>query len=202
MPGRVTFKAGAKAERIQKNLKNPARALKQIGVLMVAESQRAFKAQSFGTTKWEPRAPVNVFGIIADFHAGRRKPLARRFDRRPALRDTGRLMSSIAYEVKGDMVEVGTNLGYASVHQTGGEVESEPLTESVRRALSRWLKKGGDGPTRQALARPALEWVLNKKFHDKPVTARVPARPFVGITSATRKAVRRIIGNDIMEVGS
>ena len=108
MPGRVTFKKGAKVGRIEKNLDNPKAALEQIGVLMVAESQRAFKEQQFGAKKWDQRAPVNVFGIIADFHiGGRAKPPERRFDRRPALIDTGAngLLGSIAHQVKGNVVD-------------------------------------------------------------------------------------------------
>jgi len=194
MPGRVTFKKGAKVERIEKNLADPHAALKKIGILMVAESQRAFKTQQFGRGKWEQRAPVNVFGIIADFHMGRTKPPARRFDRRPALRDTGRLASSIAYQVTGNVVEVGTNLDYAAVHQTGGETESEPITGAVRRGLWRWLKKESTELKRR------LGWLLNKKFRDERLTQTVPARPFIGVTPETRAAVKKAVGVEIMEV--
>lgn len=193
MPGRVTFQKGAKVGRMERNLANPHAALTQIGVLMVAESQRAFKAQQFGAKKWDQRAPVNIFGIIADFHQGRRKPPARRFQRRPALRDTGRLASSIAFEVIGNTVEVGTPLDYAEVHQTGGEVESKPLTGQVRRNLWRWLK------TQNAELKRRIGWVLNRKFKDETLTATVPARPFLGITPETRKAVDKVVGVQIME---
>lgn len=191
---RVTFKKGAKVERIEKKLTDPNAALKQIGVLMVAESQRSFKAQRLGRKKWDQRAPVNVFGIIADFHAGKRKPAARRFERRPALRDTGRLASSIAYQVVGRTVEVGTNLDYAAVHQTGGQTESKPITGTVRSNLWRWLKGQGTELKRR------LGWLLNKKFRDETLTQRVPARPFLGITPETRKAISKIVGVQIMEV--
>ena len=97
-------------------LDNPQAALKQIGILMVAESQRAFKAQQFGAKKWDQRAPVNVFGIIADFTAGKTKPPNRRFDQRPALRDTGRLSSSIAYQVKGKI-----RLGWLTEEERRGD---------------------------------------------------------------------------------
>jgi len=190
---RVTFEKGAKVGRIERNLANPEATLKQIGVLMVAESQRSFKAQQFGDKKWDQRAPVNVFGVIADFHAGKRKPAARRFDRRPALRDTGRLASSIAFQVVGDTVEVGTNLDYAEVHQTGGETESKPLTSSVRSNLWRWLRKQSSEIKRR------LGWVLNKKFRDEKLTQKVPARPFLGITPQTRKTISKMIGVHIME---
>jgi hypothetical protein len=78
---------------------------------MVAESQQSFRDQRFGSDAWEPRAPVNVFAIIADFHAGKKSPPQRRFESRPALRDTGRLAQSISWKLVGtDVVEVGSNL--------------------------------------------------------------------------------------------
>lgn len=192
--GRTTFKKGEKVSRIERKLGNPSAALKQIGALMVSESQRAFKLQEFGGKRWDPRAPVNVFGIIADFHAGKRKPPARRFEPRPALRDTGRLASSIAFRVVGDTVEVGSNLPYASVHQTGGEVESKPITQTVRTNLWAWLKKQSKDLKRR------IGWVLNPKFKDKTIKGEVPARPFVGITKQTREFVREAVGVSIMEV--
>jgi phage gpG-like protein len=195
MPGRVTFKKGAKVGRIETNLDNPQAALKQIGVLMVAESQRAFKAQQFGAKKWDQRAPINVFGIIADFTAGKTKPPNRRFDREPALRDTGRLSSSIAYQVQGKIVEVGTNLEYAAVHQTGGETESKPLTESVQKKLARWLKKQ---PTE---LQDRLGWLTDEERRGDTLKQTVPARPFVGITPETRKTITKALGVKIMEVG-
>ena len=195
MPGRVTFIKGAKVGRIEKNLDDPQAALKQIGVLMVAESQRAFKAQQFGKKKWDQRAPVNVFGIIADFTAGKTKPPDRRFDQRPALRDTGRLSSSIAYQVTGKIVEVGTNLEYAAVHQTGGETESKPLTESVQKKIARWLKK------QSTELQDRLGWLTDEERRGDTLTQTVPARPFIGITPETRKTIKKAIGVKIMEVG-
>lgn len=192
---RVTFRKGAKVARIQSHLENPTRALKQIGVLMVAESQSNFRRQTFGLNKWEPRAPVNVFGIIADFAQGRRKPPARRFQRRPALRDTGRLAASIAFRVIGkNIVEVGTNLPYAQVHQTGGKTKSEPITGDVRQRLWRWLR------TQSLELKRRLGWILNKKFKGKHIEGTVPKRQFIGITSQTRKTIRKAIGVYIMEV--
>lgn len=191
---RVTFSKGAKVARIEQKLENPADALKQIGALMVAESQRAFKKQSHGGKPWEPRAPVNVFGIIADFHAGRQKPPQRRFERRPALRDTGRLSASINFRVSGKTVEVGSNLPYAHVHNQGGEVESKPINSEVRSALYDWLK------TQKLAMRRRLGWLLNKKFRDQKLKMNVPARRFVAITKRTRETVRRAVGVEIMEI--
>lgn len=194
MVGRATFTKGAKLERIEKKLDGPAIALKQIGALMVAESQASFKAQEFGGERWRERAEINVFGIIADFHSGKASPPKRRFQSSPALRDTGALAKSIAFVVKGDTVEVGTNLHYAAVHLTGGEVESKPITGKVRRLLWKWLKKQNTELKRR------LGWLLNSKFRDKTLKTEVPARKFVGVTPKTIKTVGKIVGVSIMEV--
>ena len=71
------FDKGDKIRRWETNLEDPSDALKQIGALMVSESQRAFKLQAFGRDKWSERAPINVYGVIADLAAdGRNAPLS------------------------------------------------------------------------------------------------------------------------------
>lgn len=81
------FEKGAKIERIESKLANPEVALRQVGALMVAESQRAFRDQKFGEKAWDARkGKINVFGIIADFYEGKKSPPARRFESRPASR--------------------------------------------------------------------------------------------------------------------
>lgn len=191
---RATFKKGAKIERWERALENPSGALKQIGAVIVAESQRSFREQQHGQDKWVPRAPVNVYGILADFTKGS-KPPARRFERRPALRDSGRLANSIAFRLDGRMtVTIGTNLDYAPVLHFGGPIESEPVTGPVRRALWKWLKPKGSELKAQ------LGWLLNKKFKGETLKGEVPARPFVGITKSTIEDVRELIGVEIMEI--
>lgn len=188
------FEKGAKIERIEQALERPEAALKQVGALMVAESQRAFRDQKFGDKPWSPRGPINVMGIIADFYEGKRSPPARRFEARPALRDTGRLAQSIAFKLVGqDVVEVGSNLPYAGVHHRGGEVESKPINEQVRTLLAAWLKGSG------SKYRKALGWILARKFKDKTIKARVHERRLVGITKQTIQDVQTAVAVKIME---
>lgn len=196
--GRVTFKKGAKVERWERNLDNPKKALKVIGQLMVSESQKAFREQKFGKEAWEPRAPINVYGIIADFAAGKAKPPARRFEPRPALVDTGRLKgpTGIAAKTIGTkIVEVGSNLPYAGVLHHGGKIESETITEKVQMALGKWLLKVEDDAIFDRLG-----FLLNKSWRGKKLEGKVPARPFVGITKRTIVDVRQAVGREIMEV--
>ena len=194
MAGRAQFRPGAKVERIQKRLDSPTAALKIAGLLMVAASQRAFRQQGLGKEKWEPRAPINVFGLIADFARGAGAPAQRRFQRRPALMDTGRLSSSISSKIVSDAtVEVGTVVEYASVHQKGGQVESETITEGMQRAIWEWLKTKGRRYKRD------LGWLLNRKWRGKKLQSEVPARPFIGLTDQTQAEVMRATGRQIME---
>ena len=189
------FDPGDKVRRWQVNLKNPAKALKQVGALMVSESQKAFTDQRFGQEQWEPRSPINVFGILADFHAGKKTPPARRFESRPALKDTGRLGNSIAFQVSGDTVTVGSNLPYAGVHHTGGEVESVPLSEQVQHALGEWLLKIDDDTIFNRLAP-----LINKRRRGDTLKMQVPERRLVGITKQTIADIKEVVGVEIMEV--
>lgn len=191
---RATFKKGAKLRRWEKNFDDPRRALKQIGALAVSESQLAFRDQKFDGEAWPPRSDVNVFGIIADFAQGRRSPPARRFQRRPALRDTGRLAASVSFRIVGSkVVEIGSNLSYAAKHQAGGETESETITKKVRRLLWLWLRNRG------VELRRRLGWLLNRKFLDQRIKGEVPQRRFVGITRTLRRDAVRVVGVEIME---
>lgn len=192
------FDPGDKVRRWKVNLENPTAALKQVGALMVSESQRAFKDQRFGEEPWAPRSPINVFGILADFHAGKKTPPPRRFEPRPALIDKGSaggLISSIAFDVSGDTVTVGSKLPYAGVHHTGGEVESVPLSEQVQRALGEWLLKVSDDRIFDRLAP-----LINKRRRGDTLKMRVPERRLVGITKQTIADIKEVVGVEIMEV--
>lgn len=189
------FKAGAKIERWRKALENPERALKQIGTLMVAESQEAFREQRFDGKAWAQRGPINIFGIIADFAAGKTKPPARRFQRTPVLIDTGRLQNTIAYQLKGTTsVEVGSDLPYASIHQTGGPIESETIADRVQRLMRRWL----DGPGSEY--RERLSFLLTQRMNGRKLQGEVEPRPFIGITRQTVEDVAEVVGVAIFEV--
>lgn len=170
-------------------IKEPTSIMRQIGALLVAESQEAFKKQKFGGEEWKSRGKINVMGIIADFAAGKSSPPARRFQSRPVLIDTGRLRQSITFKVKkSNEVVVGSNLPYAGVHQYGGETESEVITDAVQAALSKWLKSSGKAH------KSKLGFLLSKKMRDQTIKAKLPARPFIGVTDQTIIDIADIIG--------
>lgn len=182
--------------RILGALRNKETLLDSIGLLMVAESMQAFEQQSFGGEDWPERYPnqsspfINVAGAVRDFASGRSEPKDRRFDRRPALRDTSRLMSSIAHQVQGgDTVEVGTTVPYASVHQFGG-TSSQPVTQATKTRIASWLKTAKGKPFRGK---------LGPVFHVEQWETDVVRRPFLGITPALEKDIPEMVAEHIRE---
>ncbi len=191
------FDEGAKFERWQQALRNPSATLKAIGALMVSESQAAFRAQKFGKDKWAPRAVPNIYGIISDFHKGVANPPQRRFEATPALVDTGGLKGAggIVFKVAGKTVTVGTSPAqqYAAVHQTGGPIESLPISAQVRELLGAFLKGSGKK------WRDQLGFLFSKK-EGETLKGTVEARPFLGITKQTIEDVEEVVGVKIFEV--
>jgi len=155
--------------------------LNAAGALLVRTSQQSFVDQRLGDKVWphryqyrDPEPFVNVAGVVADFRMGRTRPPNRRFERRPALSDTGRLRQSVSYRVfGGDSVEAGSAVPYAAKHQHGGK-ETQPIDVSTKERLWAWLK-GQDKPMKQRLG-----FLLNKNVTE--LETKVHKRPFVGVT--------------------
>ena len=190
---KATFRKGAKVEGWERNLSDPRRTLKQVGVVLVAASHEAFAAQGLGGTKWSKRANPNVYGILSDFDAGKTPP-GRRFESEKTLIDTGRLRQSIAFRVlSSSVVEVGSNLPYADRLNRGGDIKSGKITEDLQAALWAWLKTKSDQIKGQ------LGWLLNKSLTDTHLEGTVEARPFVGLTPQIKKDVLTVVGVHIME---
>lgn len=171
-------------------------ALKQIGAMVVAEAQLAFRTQKWGGKAWKPRSVPNVMGIIADFYEGKAEPPKRRFEPRPALKDTGRLANTLAWRVKSSQtVEIGSNLPYAAAHQFGKQVTSKPITANVQQLLAEWLKKKAN-----AKYRSKLGWLLNEKYRDQKLVRNMPKRQFLGLTKQLREDIAEITGIRVTEI--
>ena len=196
-------------------LKDPDRILHAIGAYAVARARRSFDEQAAPDgTPWPQRYPnqaeqhtLNVAGAIADLENGDRiKP--RRYESRPAGRDSGTMMNRITYEVSGGEVRVGSDVPYARRFQEGGE-STQPLNSTIEANLIKVLKKsrtkakrrarqrgelgprGGAPPsTEQVRLGPVLgmirrgerEWVTNS-----------PPRPFVGLSQQDSEDIKQQI---------
>lgn len=90
------------------------------------------------------------------------------------LRDTGRLKSSITYQVYQDFVEVGTNLNYAPYHQFGF---SRDVSVSQKTLYFRLNADGSVGHRFVKKHKSNFEQTVNVKAHN----ITVPARPYLPI---------------------
>ena len=133
-------------------LDNPLPFLRQVGVLFLAESQKAFRQQALGADAWPERINPNIPGILRDLEKGP-SVKGRRFEGRPAVIDTNTLRRSLAPATQtplprkvGSMfqVVVGTNVPYASKQQEGG-VESIRITPTMKRNLAILLRRQRGG---------------------------------------------------------
>jgi phage virion morphogenesis protein len=89
--------------RIMERLSNPQRAFKAIGLIVRNSVLKNFEAQG-RPQRWKELKESTI----------RKKGSSR------ILEDTGRLRNSITYRAHRDMVEIGTNVVYAGIHQFGG----------------------------------------------------------------------------------
>lgn len=140
--------------KLRAALDDPSTLMKQLGALMVAQSQKAFADSRMGEHEWDRRYPnmgegdnfVNIAGIVSDFAQGKEPP-GRRFQARPPLLDTGFLRrtlkdrSTSLHLMNTHQVEVGTTVPYAAAHQWGGQTE-QFITDTVRENLKKFLNGG------------------------------------------------------------
>lgn len=175
-------------ERMQRAL------LDRIGALYVSASQRSFAQQRWGDEAWPARYPrqknkLNIAGALRDFAAGRRAPLARRFQDRPALIDTGELRRSIAHRVVADggvlYVEVGTTLPYAAKQLYGGETVIR-ITQAIRDRAREWLQ------TPKGKAYRTQLWRI-VSVRSGMYVERNQARRFLGTTPDLERAAAALI---------
>lgn len=209
-------------QKLREQLKDPSAPLadgkplmKQIGILGVAASQKAFRLQALGDIKWPPRYPnqaapkFNIAGALMDWKGGRPNPKNNRFQDRPALIDTGAMKDKLSYTVSGSLaVKWGSPQSYAALHQEGGEV-SIPYDDATAKRISEWLykkppqkgkmftgvlrtnkvKTGSYGmKTRDQYAKHVRP-LINSRVWEQNIIAR----PFVGVTLELELDINRTI---------
>ncbi len=211
---------GTQIELIEKATRNPIGILGLFGAWFTNELRKAFRTQGARAgggqstslarkgvpppMPWAPRRVPNVPGVLADLAAGS-TPKSRRFVDRPALIDTGRLRDSIAWRPIGrDKIEVGTVVPYADLHQQGG-VTTVTVTQKMKDALAKWLKKsvkayrrfaergGGDQSEVNAEVadyRRSFGWIFSAKGS---VQFRVRPRPFITFGDLDLKKLHELL---------
>lgn len=166
-------------------MKDPRPLVEAVGLMMVGRAQKAFVDQARGGLAWAPRSVPNRAGILMDLKAGRVPP-SRRWDPRPAGVDTGRLKSSIAYRITGNLeVTVGSKVEYAS-DVNKGATKTITVDGDLRKRLADWLRSlHGAEKTR---ARAAMGFL----FHTGSLTVTTPPRQFLMVTDDDKARIRQM----------
>ncbi len=95
------------------------------------------------------------------------------------------LRSGIHYQVTGDAkVEVGSNTKYAAIHQLGGTIEIP-----ARQVMVRYRSLAGRVLFADKKHKRATERQVTIPAHQ----VSIPARPFLGISSADDREIRGIV---------
>lgn len=94
------------------------------------------------------------------------------------LTDTQRLRASISRHVRPKAVMVGTNVVYAAIHQFGGTTPARTIRPRNKKALA-W---------------PGAEHPVAKVEHPG---SEMPKRSFLGVDSADRRAILRIVSRHL-----
>jgi len=171
----------------------PTGLLKAIGALAVSEFQQSFRTESFDGQRWPERYPnqsepfLSVAGAVQDWRAGRAKPKANRFQRRPVLRDIGTLFNAINSQVVGSFsVEAGVDASiapYGAIHNFG-LTSKQTITDDVRKRLAKWLKS-----KQGKLYRDKVGFL----FQVDELETQVVKRQFVGVTKQLEKDVAELV---------
>jgi phage gpG-like protein len=187
----ITNRGGFKF--LEQAVQNPVRALTQIGRMITSRSKKAFPEQRRFGEAWAPRMNPNIPGIISDLGRGVTVK-ARRFQERPAVMDTGRLMASIDWViVEPTVVQIGTNLQYASDQQFGGSREIF-ISGTVRRNARSWLLRS----SLPAHIVSALWWITKSHVFRFAILAR----PFIGVDDQDMADIQEVVRINIFHAGN
>ncbi len=152
---------------LRERMVNTRPLMDEIGLYLVSQVQRHFAE---GGPGWPPLRPSTI--------ARRRKGSS------VPLRDTGRLMSSIAHRAEEGRVVVGTNVEYAATQQFGarrGQFGSREVIQHVRAHLRR--QRGRQVHVRAHERRRTMEipW------------GDIPPRPFLYMTDQDEGRILRMV---------
>jgi phage virion morphogenesis protein len=186
----VRRQLGALLDAVQ----NPAPVLREIGQTLVTTSDLAFRGQRdpWGAP-WEPLAA----STLRQRRRGKRAGSAR------ILRDTGRLATSISYQLgtDGRSVDVGTNVEYAAIHQFGGEIQRAASTRTL------YFRQRKDGSVNNRFSRRSrANFAQDAQVGAYSIT--LPARPYlplrdgrVALPADTQQDIRDILLRHLRRAG-
>lgn len=147
-------------KQLTERLSNPQQALKECGLVGLQSIEKTFEAGG-RPVKWKRSARARRTG-------GK------------TLIDTARLMRSVAMDVVGNVLTIGSNVIYARIHHLGGRIS----TNATIKEHSRYI--------RFAFGKPIAGRNVFVKAHQRKMNTVIPARPFLVIQDEDWKVFKRI----------
>lgn len=224
-PGEIRDNVLRALEGLRRKVGNLKPILKQVGLLLESRAQRAFQEKKLGEFTWPVQYPrqagpfLHVAGALEDLNE-RANIKAKRFVRVDVLTDTGNLRHSIKSRVVGDLVEIGSVLPYAGMHQWGG-ISVQPITARAKAKyaeivtkLAVQLSRGrGRRPMRDPVKEAKRAIALHAKEEKMAALAKLGfvltqttkrtkifPRPFLGITPEDAAEIREAILTDFLGI--
>lgn len=186
--------AAATSKPLKKYLQNlgqqitaDPRTLSLIGELLVSSSQASIQTGGRYKDAGSFEGGSKKFAAL--------KPLSAKFKKsqgkspEKVLLNTGRLRTSITYEVKGKKLFVGSNVVYAAIHQFGGKIRVTPKSRAFFKFKAANAKKPAE-----------KEFWLGLAANRRGFT--MPARPFITIQDHDLEDIREIVLNRLPAVAS
>lgn len=214
-------------DELKRRVENPRPALKAVGAIMLAQSQKAFRDQRLGDVRWPKQYPdqspagfLHIAGALSDLNEGG-EPKSSRFQRGPALLDTGGLLKDLserAISYGGEDVGITAAREDAPKHNYGG-VSRQPVTATAKagylkivvrmdKQIAAQRKRVSKAARGKAFKRPGagsagkLVLMENKLsairklgfvLYETTKTTRVSRRPFLGMDDQAQKDAHDVI---------
>lgn len=154
----VEFEIKVPIERVRLALKDKTAILEALREVMLRQhTDRAAKERAPDGTPWKPLNPK--------YRAVEKKSSK-------ILNESGRLLS-LASEVQGDTIVIGTNAVYGAIHQFGGII-------LPKRAKALRFMLGGELVTRKSVV--------------------IPARPYLGVSQSDREELESRLGKFLEDI--
>ncbi len=182
---------GRPIEEVIADLENAQDILKIIAADAQAKADKAFLDQKRGKFNWPPRRVPNISGALADLASGQRIK-SRRFDKAPALVDTGRLRASISAEPDSQgktAIKFGSDVSYANIHQQGG-ASQQIITDDMRNRVKGKDAYSNLGAGQKQEMRARLTALVGSQLVK---TTNVPARPFFLFTDQDKEEIIELL---------
>jgi phage virion morphogenesis protein len=168
--------------RLDRAAAQPRPAMDAIGAHFVFSTQRNIENETAPSgEKWPKLSPRTAAKRVGKGRRG--------YDH--MLRVTARLYKSIAHDADDQSVEWGTNIVYGRIHQLGGAIDMPARAGTV--TLKSIRRKGGG--IRSRFGRRNVKGAETRPVSIRAHQVHLPARPYLGISTADRQAVPEIIAD-------